>query len=164
MLKANVGLSRKLSEDDLSAGFSVNLEGEIQAGLDDPEAVIERVRELYDLADEALRRQIEAHRSDSAFASRDAAPGEVEEGRADPRPARGLDGLPSRNGRSDGKPAAAEAASARQLQFLRSLASRRKLSAEALEEFIEGVLGRRRSPDDLTRKEAGAVIDALNPE
>ena len=55
MLKANVGLSRKLSENYQSTGFSLNLEGEINATLDDPEAVIERVRELYDLADEALR-------------------------------------------------------------------------------------------------------------
>ncbi len=47
MLKANVGLSRKLSKDYNSTGFSLNLEGEVNATLDDPEAVIERIRELY---------------------------------------------------------------------------------------------------------------------
>ena len=44
MLKANVGLSRKLSENYQSTGFSLNLEGEINATLDDPESVIERVK------------------------------------------------------------------------------------------------------------------------
>ena len=44
MLKANVGLSRKISENYNSTGFSLNLEGEIHATLDDPEAVIERIK------------------------------------------------------------------------------------------------------------------------
>lgn len=37
MLKVNVGLSRKVSRDYNSTGFSVNLEGEVCAPLDDPE-------------------------------------------------------------------------------------------------------------------------------
>jgi hypothetical protein len=40
MLKINVGLSRKLSKDFQSTGFSLNLEGEITAPVSDPEAVI----------------------------------------------------------------------------------------------------------------------------
>ena len=58
MIKANVGLSRKLSANFNSTGFSLNLEGEILATIDDPEAVIERIRELYNVAEEALDRQI----------------------------------------------------------------------------------------------------------
>jgi len=46
MLRVNVGLSRKLSRDYNSSGFSLNLEGEICVGLDDPEAMIERVKDF----------------------------------------------------------------------------------------------------------------------
>lgn len=35
MLKVNVGLSRKLSRDYNSTGFSLNLDGELCAGMDD---------------------------------------------------------------------------------------------------------------------------------
>jgi len=74
MLHVNVGLSRKVSKDYNSTGFSVNLDGEIGVPLDDPEAVIEKIREYYDLADEALRDQIERYESDSAIAARDEEP------------------------------------------------------------------------------------------
>jgi hypothetical protein len=39
MLKINVGLSKKLSKDYNSTGYSVNLEGEITAPVSDPDAV-----------------------------------------------------------------------------------------------------------------------------
>ena len=71
MLQVNVGISRKLTKDYNSTGFSVNLEGEINAPLDDPEMIIEKIREYYDLADEALRDQIERYEGVSAIASRD---------------------------------------------------------------------------------------------
>ena len=56
MLKVNVGLSRKVTRDFNSTGFSLNLEGEICGTLDDPETLIERIKEYYDLADERLHR------------------------------------------------------------------------------------------------------------
>ena len=43
MLRATVGVSRKISENYNSTGFSLNLDGEIQASLDDPETVIATV-------------------------------------------------------------------------------------------------------------------------
>ena len=103
--EANVGLSRKLSKDYQSTGFSLNLEGEINATLDDPEAVIERIRELYDLADEALRRQVEAHEGDSAIASRDAEPPprHGSNGHPDGLPVLESNRHPSRNGHRDEK-------------------------------------------------------------
>ena len=61
MLKVNVGLSRKLSRDFNSTGYSVNLEGEVANPVDDPEGVIEKIREYYDLAEEALRDQVERY-------------------------------------------------------------------------------------------------------
>lgn len=72
MLKVNVGLSRKVSRDYNSTGFSINLEGEVCAPLDDPEQLIEKVQELYDLAEESLNLQVSRYESDSAIASRDA--------------------------------------------------------------------------------------------
>jgi hypothetical protein len=164
MLKANVGLSRKLSKDFNSTGFTINLEGEINATLDDPESVIERIRELYDLADEALGRQIEAHEGDSAIASRDADPRPSGNGHSNGRPAPEANGHPARNGQRDEKPQNGEPASNKQLAFLQNLAKRQKLFGARLEGFIEEAIGRRCTPYDLTKKEAGSVIDALNPE
>lgn len=172
MLKANVGLSRKLSENYQSTGFSLNLEGEINASLDDPEAVVERVKELFDLAEEALDQQVERHRSDSAIASRDADPQPARNGHgtgrsapeADGRPAPEANGHAARNGHRDEKPQNGEAASNKQVAYLQTLAKRQKLFGAKLEGFIEDVVGRQCGPYDLTQKEAGAVIDALNPE
>jgi len=172
MLRANVGLSRKLSKDFNSTGFTINLEGEINATLDDPESVIERIRELYDLADEALVRQIEAHEGDSAIASRDAEPRPASNGHSNGRPAPEANGHPApeanghpaRNGQRDEKPQNGEPASNKQVAFLQNLAKRQQLFGARLEGFIEEAIGRRCTPYDLTKKEAGAVIDALNPE
>lgn len=55
MFKVNVGLSRKLSRDYNSTGFSLNLERELCVGTDDPEVLIEKIKEVYDLAEEAPR-------------------------------------------------------------------------------------------------------------
>jgi len=54
MLRVNVGLSRKVSRDYNSTGFSTNIDGEVTAPVSDAEAVIEQVKQLYDLAEEAL--------------------------------------------------------------------------------------------------------------
>ncbi len=74
MLKVNVGLSRKVSKDYNSTGFSLNLEGEVCVPLDDPEMVIEKIKELYDLAEESLDQQVARYEEHSAIASRDAVP------------------------------------------------------------------------------------------
>ena len=74
MLRANVGLSRKLSKDYNSTGYSVNLDGEITAPVSDPEAVFEQVKELFDLAEEVLNQQIDRSRSEAAIASHDEEP------------------------------------------------------------------------------------------
>ncbi|WP_337175108.1 hypothetical protein [Paludisphaera sp.] len=163
MLKANVGLSRKVSENFGSDGFSVNLEGEIFATPDDPEAVIERIKELFDLADEALSQQVDRHRSDSAIASRDSDHPSGKNGHSNGLPAPEAVGRPSRNGCRDEQPQNGEPATNKQVQFLATLARRRKISGPKLEAFIEEAVGRRSTPYDLTKKEAGAVINALNP-
>jgi hypothetical protein len=166
MLKANVGLSRKLSENYQSTGFSLNLEGEINASLDDPEAVIERIKELYDLAEEALDQQIDRHQSDSAIASRDDDHHPANNGHSNSRQAAEPNGsYAGRNGHQNAKPSAnGEPATNKQIQFLQTLAKRQKLFGPKLEAFIEETIGRRCTPYDLTKKEAGTVINVLNPE
>jgi len=163
MIRANVGVSRKMSKDYNSTGFSLNLDAEIQATLDDPEAVVERIKELYDLAEEALDRQISESQEDGGFAHRDN--GYPTHAHAATSSSNGHDhGNGNGNGNGNGKSANAEPASNKQVQFLTTLGKRRKLFAAKLEEFIEQTIGRRCSPYDLTKKEAGRVIDALNPE
>lgn len=166
MLKANVGISRKLSKDFQSTGFTLNIEGEILATLDDAEAVIERVRELFGVAEEALDRQIAESRSIDAMASRDAddLSAHSSNGKTPARVPEESNGHSPRNGHRAGPPSGGEPASNKQVQFLTTLAKRQKLFGAKLESFIEDVLGRRCSPYDLTKKEAGTVIDALNPE
>ncbi len=166
MLRANVGVSKKMSKDYNSRGFTLNLEGEIQATLDDPEVVIERIKELYSVAEEALDRQVAEAGEIDSFASRDAddQPRHPSHG-----PSNGsLDGEaspPSGNGHQNGIPGGSgEPASNKQVAYLQTLAKRQKLFGARLEGFFEEVIGRRCSPYDLTKKEAGAVIDALNPE
>ena len=73
MLRANVGLSRKLSKDYNSTGYSVNLDGEITAPISDPEAVFERVK-LFDVAEEVLNQQIDRSQSEAAIASHNEEP------------------------------------------------------------------------------------------
>src|SRR4051794_40708723 len=123
MLKANVGLSRKLSKDFNSTGFSLNLEGEVLATLDDPEAVIERIRELYSIAEEALDRQVSESREIDALARREA------DGEPPPRsngrdrgnhPEAPDDPAPPRNGRP--RETSPEPATNKQVQFLTTLA------------------------------------------
>lgn len=162
MLRANVGVSRKTSRDYNSRRFTLNLEGEILATLDDPEAVIERIKELYSVAEEALDRQVSESREIDRIASRDAreSPHPPGNGRLNGH----ANGGAPRNGCRETKPTNPEPATNKQVQFLSTLARRRKFDGVKLEDVIEEVAGRRCSPLDLTKKEAGAVINALNPE
>ena len=163
MLRATVNVSRKISQNYNSTGFGLSLDGEIQGSLDDPQTVIERIKELYDLAEEALDQQIDRHQSDTAMASRDQNLTEPERnGHHANGSANGH--VPVRNGHQNGKPVTGEPASNKQVQYLQTLAKRQKLFGAKLEEYIQEVLGRRCSPYDLTKKEAGTIIDALNPE
>lgn len=76
MLRANIGLSRKVSRDFESDGYSVNLDAEINAPLDDAEAVLERIQELFHLAEEALAQEVDRDQGDRAIGRRDEDRGE----------------------------------------------------------------------------------------
>lgn len=168
MLKVNVGLSRKLSRDYNSTGFSLNLEGELCAGPDDPEVLIEKIKEFYDLAEEALNQQIERYESESAISSRDEASprqnGRPPSGtRAATKPSetpRQQPQSPHENG--NGHPVNGDAATNKQVQYLLNLGKRNGLTPPQLEARIESILGKQLGVYDLTKKEAGDIIEALN--
>ena len=180
MLKVNVGLSRKLSRDFNSSGFSVNLEGEVVIPIDDPEGVIEKIREYYDLAEEALCDQIERYESDSAIARRDepavvpvpaSAPEPVPQPRFESRLANNQSG---QNGRrqnyqnggslSNGSPTEEQPATNKQIQFLLNLGQRQGLSKPQIEGRIEEILGQMCGVYDLTKLQAGVVLDTLTED
>ena len=173
MLKVNVGLSRKLSRDYNSTGFSLNLEGELCVGLDDPVAMIERVKEFYDLAEEALSQQIERYEGASAIGNRDAGQPTRANGQRSATPPENLaenaapnnsgpNGPAPQNGNGNGQAPNEEAATNKQVQYLLNLGKRQGLTQQQLEGRMESILGRRVGVYDLTKREAGGVIDALN--
>lgn len=173
MLKVNVGLSRKLSRDYNSTGFSLNLEGELCVGLDDPVAMIERVKEFYDLAEEALNQQIERYEGESAIGNRDTGQPTRANGQRSAAPPTNLpenaapnnshpSGQTPQNCSGNGQAPNEEAATNKQVQYLLNLGKRQGLTQQQLEGRMEGILGRRVGVYDLTKREAGGVIDALN--
>lgn len=171
MLKVNVGLSRKLSRDYNSTGFSLNLEGEICVGPDDPEAMIEKIKEFYDLADEALNQQIERYEGESSIASRDGKSPAGENGRNQNLTTRKSENVAgSRPQQKDKQPVenvnghsgSVEAATNKQVQYLLNLGKRQGLSTPQLESRIESIVGKRAGVYDLTKREAGDIIDALS--
>lgn len=171
MLKVNVGLSRKLSRDFNSTGFSLNLEGEICVGMDDPEAMIEKVKEFYDLAEEALNQQIERYEGESAIASRDEQPpvrsnghptGNGAQEPSSNRPPNSQNGNGHTNYNGNGHDTNRDVATNKQVQYLLNLGKRQGLTLPQLESRIEGILNKKVGVYDLTKREAGDVIDALN--
>lgn len=161
MLKANVGLSRKLTRDYNSTGYAVNIEGEILATPGDPEAVLGRIKELFSLAQEALAVEIDRDQGEQNIASHDEEPAKpATNGPANPEPS---PPSPKRgNGAPAGNKSGDDPVTNKQVQFVFNLAKRHRLSAVQLESEIEQIVGRRSRVYDLTKREAGQVIDALN--
>ena len=171
MLRANVGLSRKVSKDYNSTGYSVNLDGEITAPVSDPEAVCEQVKELFDLAEEVLNQQIDRSQSEVALANHD----------EEPRPrvpanrnGNGTAGTNGSNGSSETKESTktpppqngngqeTQPATNKQIQYLLSIGKRQKLTTVQLEKKIAEIIGRPVGVYDLSKMAAGIVIEALN--
>lgn len=166
MLKANVGLSRKITRDYNSTGYSVNVEGEILAPPDDPEAVLARIHELFHLAQDALAVEIDRDQSEDAIGRRDQEPADRQPTPNPPTPAR-----PAAPGPQPSRPpqstnhqpssARSDAATPKQVQFIQNLAKRHRLSTVQLEAIIHDTVGHARTLHQLSKKEAGLVIDAL---
>ncbi len=170
MLRVNVGLSRKLSKDYNSNGFSINLDGEVTAATGDVEAVMEQVKELFDLAEEALDLQVERSQSEEAIASRDTPPaprqaeppvrqptgnGNGSHARTSPAsfPAGRRTSTPPRN-----EP---EPATNKQINYLLNIGKRQRLSTTQLEKRLGEMLGRQVGLYDLTKQDAAFAIEQL---
>ena len=164
MLRVNVGLSRKLSKDYNSTGFTINIDGEILAPPNDPEAVMEQVKELFDLAEEALDQQIDRAQSDTAIASRDAEPASHANGRG--ATGNGHHATHNGNGKAgqNGNGQHDQPATNKQVQFMLSIGKRQGLSTVELEQKIAETLGQEIGVYDLTKRDAAKVIDALTQE
>jgi hypothetical protein len=142
-LKVNVGVSRKLTENYNSTGYSLNLEGEIHAPIEDPETVIERVKEFYDLAEEALRQQLERRQGpDEGTPAQDRAPQpRPAPERPQPPPPTAPRQPPNGNNHTP-RNGGGDAASPKQVQFIQTLARRQRLSTAQLDAVINDTLGR----------------------
>lgn len=179
MLKVNVGLSRKVSRDYNSTGFSLNLEGEVLAPLDDPERVIGKIQELYDLAEETLNQQVERYESESAIASRDEVPANRATRVSVPTTARNSripdqhstsrttgngQAQQSHAGAANGNNGEFTPASNKQISFITNLAKRQGLTTPQLLKRVAEIVGREVDLYDLSKKEAGIVLDDLTAE
>lgn len=168
MLKANIGLSRKITRDFNSTGYSVNLEGEIPFPTDDAQGVLEKVRELFSLAQEALACEIDRDQGEDAIGRRDEerpAPNPQPSGNGNGHADRPSNPPPSRptptngNGTKSEPAGNEEMASNKQVQFLLTMGKRFKLSTPQLENRVAELIGRRCGVYELTKKEATIVLD-----
>jgi hypothetical protein len=155
MLRASVSLSRKVSHDFNSSGYTVTLDGEVPHSPDDAEAVLEKVSELFHLAEEALAAEIERDQKHPP-APKDAPPPTTptRSHRAEPLPM-------NRPASSSGSAPSPNTATPKQLQFLQNLGKRKGLSRGDLDGVIAQVLGSAKPTGELSKREAGQVIDHL---
>ncbi len=173
MLRVNVGLSRKLSKDYNSNGFSVNIDGEVTAATNDLEAVMEQVKELFDLAEEALDLQVERSQGEAAIASRDIPPTaqpvdpsvrQTTSTGSGPQ-SRSVISSPRtgyRNG--SGSRTEEEPATNKQINYLLSIGKRQRLSTTQLEKRLAEMLGRPVGLYDLSKQSAAFAIEQLTSE
>ena len=71
---------------------------------------------------------------------------------------------PRGNGAPNNTSAGPDAVTSKQVQFVFNLAKRHRLSNAQLEAQIEQIVGRRARVYDLTKREAGRLIDALTQD
>lgn len=164
MLKANVGLSRKISRDYNSTGYSVNLEGEVPFPVDDAQGVLEKVRELFSVAQEALAVEIDRDQGEDAIGRRDEHPSPTSQPNGNSTDQADKSSTPqpppsTRSGTGNGTTGNEEMATNKQVQFLLTMGKRFKLSQPQLENRIAEIIGRSCGVYDLTKKEAGRVLD-----
>jgi hypothetical protein len=168
MLRATVSLSRKISRDFNSTGYTVSLDGEIPAQPDEPELILGKIQELFSLVGEALNLEIDRDQGDAAIGRRDEEPSvQVPAGTPTPpdRPVKApVPTRPSQPTNNHARPGNNDQATPKQVQFINALANRQKLSHTQLESIIHDTLGRHSTLQQLTKKEAGAVIDTLNSD
>ncbi len=172
MLKVNVGLSRKLSRDFNSTGFSVHLEGEVCVPMDQPDHIIEKIKELYDLAEESLQQQIDRYQSDSAMAGRDETPTVATtqppvnrlSQRNQSSPASHSKNTNQETNRDKAGESEFIPATNKQIQFLLNLGKRNGLTKPQLEKRVVQIVNREVGLYDLSKQEAGRILNQLSQE
>lgn len=158
MLRVNIGLSRKITRDYQSTGYSINLDGELGISQGDPKAILDEIDRLYRLAEDALDREIDRDQGEQANGRRDEIPPSQNNGNGRQQDQNHASG----NGR--GQNGQDESASNKQIQFLLSIGKRQGLSKQQVEARIEEILGQRIDVYRLTKRQASRVIDALNQQ
>lgn len=162
MIRANVGLSRKISREYQSTGYSINIEGDVAVSADDTKATLAKVAELFHLAEEALKVEIDRDQGEQAIGRRD----EPNRNHKSISQVRTPDEAKSSSPEQDhakNTAASNEAITNKQAQYVLTLGKRQSLSSAQVEDKIEQLLRRRCSVYDLTKREAGQLIDALSP-
>lgn len=150
MLRATVRLGRIVAHPDHTGEYAVALDGEVPFSPDDPEGVLEKVDELFHLADEALAREIDR--------GHEPTPTPIAETILH-RPTDSPGPKSSGAGRAESKPVVA---TPKQIQFLHNLAKRKGLSRDDFDAAVCRVVGKAKRPDELTKREAGHLIQHLN--
>jgi hypothetical protein len=147
MLRATVRLGRTVDRPDHPGEYAVTLDGEIPFGPDDLEGVLEKVAELFHLADEALAREMDRECPSTP--------------RTEPTPQRPIS-QPTTRPAGPGHPESkSDAATPKQVQYLLNLAKRKGLSRDELDAVVARVTGSSKKTGDLSKREAGQIIDHL---
>lgn len=163
MIRANVGLSRKISREYQSTGYSINIEGDVAVSADDTEATLAKVAELFHLAEEALNVEIDRDQSEQAIGNRDK-PTAITKSHSHDRNADDGNSSPAQTTQERTPNNGTDAITNKQAQYVLTLGKRQRISNAQMEDKIEQILRRRCSVYDLTKREAGQLIDALSPQ
>lgn len=162
MIRANVGLSRKISREYQSTGYSINIEGTVGVSADDTEATLAKVAELFHLAEEALNIEIDRDQGEQAIGRRDQ-PTSITKSISNDRNADDGNSSPAKTTQERTPTNGTDAITNKQAQYLLTLGKRQRISTAQMEDKIEQLLRRRCSVYDLTKREAGQLIDTLAP-
>lgn len=160
MLKAHVSLSRKITRDFNSSGYQLTLEGEIPVPPDQPDEVMKHVHRLFQLAEKALDQEIDRDQGEQSIGRRDEEPNgrypshpQPQSDRESHRPS--TNGRPTTNGQQE------EPATPKQTAYIENLRKRSGMTKAQLDTHIQEILGHRVPVDQLTKPEAGKVIESL---
>jgi hypothetical protein len=167
MLRANVSLSRKITRDFNSSGYAVNVEGELTGPTDQPGVLLQQIQGLFRIAEEALAHEVDRDQGEQAIGRRDEEQPQRANGNSHGRnSAEPRERATSKNSAPSNQTSSrrTEPATDKQVNYLETIGKRQKLSRIQLEARIAEILGNRVGLYELTKKEAGTVIDALTKE
>ncbi len=163
-IKVNVGLSRKMSQDYNSRGFSLNIEAELPAtAINDPSVLAETVNHVFQLADDLLEEQIKNAGANNGHAKkpqRSITPDqESTTTDSSTRTMRKPNGQRSHNGGNGNSPGQLRGITDAQIRAIGNMAKRLDVDADQWAETEYGVPVR-----NLALKQASAFIDTLKQE